>query len=68
MRFEIVIDDEDRGQPGNAGTPWNAALFPIADDGESGELLAVGIGATPHEAVMALLEDAGEALKDKEEA
>lgn len=54
-RYEIVIDDEDRSE--SPLTPWNAALFPISDDGESGDILASGFGSTPREAVEAVLED-----------
>lgn len=57
MRFEIVIDDSDRDDPGTAGNPWTACLYDISDDGESGEMLASGVGATPQAAVADLLSD-----------
>lgn len=57
MRFEIVIEDEDRDDPEVAGNPWSAAVFEIADDGESGEMLTSGSGPTPQAAVYDLLSD-----------
>lgn len=52
-RFEIVIEDENRYV--EPSKPWNAAVFPIDDDGKSEDLVAVGVGTTPKQAVRDLL-------------
>lgn len=54
MRYEIVVEhDPSAGQSG--GKEWNASLFPIREDGKSGDLIAVGAGVDPRAAVRMLL-------------
>lgn len=53
-RLSIEIDDRDRYEPSCADTPWTANLV-----GADGPLTDAGLGATPEDALRALLVEIG---------
>lgn len=53
-RLSIEIDDRDRDEPGCADAPWTANLV-----GVDGSLTDAGLGATPEDALRALLVEIG---------
>lgn len=65
MRFEIVINREPDAEEGEK--PWSAAMFPIDEDGESGDSIAWGHGDEAREALHELVTSADWDEIEKEE-
>ena len=59
-RYEIVVDDNDR-EDGATAQPWTAALWEMDPDmplASQGDALVAGVGTTPLEALVDMLNTA----------